>query len=211
RTSRPTFTDAVDGHDMQGGFRLFARVLAAFTVLCGTAFGQAARKSEDVREAKKVAEEQARPIWLFLPRGQFPTPPTSLTTNDPAVATATHPIDPALDLLRECQKNAESIQGYSATFIKQEVVGNKLGPETYMHAKFRTEPFSVYLKWLHPQVGKEAIYVEGANQNKILTHGTGLSKALTGVVEIDPDSRVARQDSRYSIRELGIRKLIDRL
>lgn len=134
-----------------------------------------------------------------------PTAPEQTEKDEP------HPIDPAIQLLKQCEQKMASIRDYSVIFVRQEMVAGKLTPQTYMQAKFRCEPFSVYLKWLQPQAGKEAIYVQGAFEDQILTHGTGLSKALTGTVRVDPDSPQARQDSRQSIRELGINNLIRRL
>src|SRR5690606_31946256 len=95
--------------------------------------------------------------------------------------------------------------------IQQERVGRRLMPVEDVRAKFRTQPFSVYFRWNAPDAGREAIYVEGANDDHVLMHKTGIRKAFTGTVRVDPESRSARTERRHSIRESGIGQMIDKL
>lgn len=124
---------------------------------------------------------------------------------------APHPIDPALSLVRECQERFAKVQDYTAVFLKQEMVGRTLLPQQFMEAKFREQPRSVYLKWMQPDEGREVIYVEGQNNDKLVTHVTGIAKALTGTLMLDPDSPTARKGHRHSIREAGIGNMIEKL
>lgn len=124
---------------------------------------------------------------------------------------ASHPIDPALQILRECQRKYATIQDYTALFVKEERLGKTLMPANYIRLKFREKPFSIYFKWVTPEAGKEAIFVDGHNDGKIVTHGVGLTRALAGVMKLDPDGSLARKESRHGIREAGIGNLIDRI
>ncbi len=73
-------------------------------------------------------------------------------------------------------------------------------------------PFSIYCRWLQPDKGREALFVDGENDNMILSHHTGLSRVLAlGTQRIAPDHPNARRGARMSIRELGIGALISRL
>lgn len=127
------------------------------------------------------------------------------------VDAAAHPIDPALELIRKCDERFRAVRDYTATFVKQELIGEQLTPVNYINAKFRQAPFSAYLQWIQPEAGKEAIYVQGDYDDKIVTHTTGFAKALTGTLKIDPDSATARRGNRHSIRESGIGNLIQKV
>lgn len=122
-----------------------------------------------------------------------------------------HPIDPALRLMRQCQQRYAEVAGYEATFIKQERIDGRMQPPEYVQAKFRSRPFSVYLKWIEPEAGKEAIYVEGQNEGKILSRTTGFTGALVGTMHLDPEGSLARKGNRHDIREAGIGNLIEKL
>lgn len=122
-----------------------------------------------------------------------------------------HPIDVPLALLRRCAHRFETVRDYTANLVTEERLGKKLPPATYQFAKFRQRPFSVYLRWLEPNAGREVIYVEGQNEDKMLTHPTGIAKALTGTVKIDPDGALALRENRHSIREVGIGAMIRQL
>lgn len=122
-----------------------------------------------------------------------------------------HPIDRPLALMRQCKIRFAKVHDYSATLIRQEQVGRELMPVQTIEAKFRSQPFSVYYKWLEPEAGKEWIFQEGQNDDKVLSHATGFAKALTGTTRLEPESSVALKGTRHSIREAGIGNLIDRL
>lgn len=128
-----------------------------------------------------------------------------------AATNPSHPLDPAIELMAQCKRQMSGVHDYTATFVKHERIGRKMEPETYIEAKFRSQPFSVYLRWLEPEEGKEAIYVEGQNDGKIVTHGTGLTRALAGSVHVDPEGSFAKSGNRHTIREAGIGHLLESL
>jgi len=77
--------------------------------------------------------------------------------------------------------------------------------------KIRTQPFSVYLRWLKPTelAGQEACYVAGRNDGMMRVHSTGLL-GVVGFVSIDPKDPRALEHSRHSITEAGVGNLLDR-
>src|SRR5262249_14164157 len=87
----------------------------------------------------------------------------------------------------------------------------QMQPENLISMKVRTQPFSVYLRWLAPQaqVGQEACYVAGRNGGMMRVHSTGLLGAA-GFVSLDPRDPRARQGRRHSSTEAGIGNLIER-
>lgn len=128
-------------------------------------------------------------------------------------AAAGHEIDPALEIMKRCEDRYRNVYDYTAKFVKQEADRStgELSEVQYHDLKLRGAPFSVYMHWLEPNSGQEVIFIEGLNNNKILTHTTGIAKALTGTLKLDPDSSTAMKGQRHSIREIGIGSLIRQL
>ena len=137
-------------------------------------------------------------------------------------AAVPHELDPLLDFARKAlQNHLEKHQDYTAVLVKREKVGGKLTPECKMALKLkygmateetgRSRPVSAYLKSLEPksQAGREVIWVQGRNDNKLTAHEAG----LLGMVSVDlmPESRLAMIGNRYPITEIGIEKLLRKL
>lgn len=135
--------------------------------------------------------------------------------------TDSHPLDPALKIARErLQAMNENVRDYTATIIKRERIGGKLTDYQYLFAKIRhpqtengrtTTPFSVYLKYLGPRKmkGREVIWVEGRNQNKLIAHEAGLVGLFR--VYLKPDSVLAMRNNRYPINKIGFKNLVEEL
>jgi hypothetical protein len=145
-------------------------------------------------------------------------------TGENAVAARTgHPLDPALRLAYEGQERIRlHINDYTAVIAKRERLDGVLPPEPeFMFAKIRNRkldasgrivtPFSVYMRFLAPEEKKdrEAIYVEGANNGKIVAHGTGVQGLFT--VSLDPRGKLAMAGNRYPITDLGMDHMIAEL
>jgi hypothetical protein len=125
-----------------------------------------------------------------------------------------HPIDAALELAEKVQRNIDdNVHDYTASVIKQERSGSELKPEELCEVKVRNKPFSVYMKFLAPDnlKGQEVIYVEGANDGKLIGHAGSGAAALLGSKWLDPRGPIAMFEQRYPITELGIGNLTKRL
>ena len=92
-----------------------------------------------------------RPVRV-AERSEIAAPPAEvgLRPGDPKE----HPLMPALRWARDGLKHIETIKDYSATVVKRERLGNKLGDYEYMFIKVRHQPFSVYMYFLGP-AGRE--------------------------------------------------------
>jgi hypothetical protein len=167
-----------------------------------------------VAQAPAQQEDQAaqqKPQYQLAERA---TPPIGdrarqiLANRDPNE----HPLMPCLRWAYDGIDEIERIQDYSATLIKRERIDGKLLEHEYMFVKIRHRPFSVYMYFLGPEKkkGQEVVYVEGANDGKMLAHGTGIQK-LFGTVSLDPTGQIAMTDNRYPITEVGIVTLVRRL
>jgi hypothetical protein len=105
-------------------------------------------------------------------------------------------------------KVEKEIHDYSAVLARRD------RPDTdkpdYVFVKVRHQPFSVYAYVLSPpaDAGKEAIYVEGRNDGKLIGHTTGLLGWAAGSRALDPTDPLIMQGHRHPITETGILHLI---
>jgi hypothetical protein len=123
-----------------------------------------------------------------------------------------HPLDASIRWAQESLARMERIADYSATMVSREQVAGVDTGCKQMFLKVRHEPFSVYLRFLAPAAakGREAIYVAGQNDDKLLGHETGLM-AKIGTVALKPDGLIAMRGERYPITKIGIANLLREL
>jgi hypothetical protein len=131
----------------------------------------------------------------------------------PAASPEPLPADDPVAFLQKCLERIDGRRfgGYSLHMHKQERIDGKLEPGEDVEVLVRTRPYSVFMRWLRGACGADrALYVEGANDGKILVHPVGLVGRLVGDVALAPDSRKVRESSRYSIKEVGLRETLVR-
>jgi hypothetical protein len=104
---------------------------------------------------------------------------------------------------------AASLTSYTAVLEMQEEVSGRLRPSSRIQIKVRHVPFSVYMHWT--ENGQEALFVNGRNDNRLLVKPTNGLASLKRIWRLDPDGRMAKQNCRYPITELGFEKLVDRI
>lgn len=138
----------------------------------------------------------------------------------PSATAAPHSLDRAIQMAKdglvEMQAN---VKDYSAIMVKRERVNGVLSCSQYVKAKIRCPrtiegrqvPFSVYLKFLKPRKvsGREVIWIEGQNDNKLCVHETGLMGMKR--FYLDPNGYLAMRDNRYPISDVGIENLMLKL
>ena len=122
-------------------------------------------------------------------------------------APQTHVLIPALRAALGALDAVKLLTGYEASFTKTELVG-RTSLTTKMQLKVRHDPFSVYVKYLDPHAGREAIYVTGGYDNKVIVHETGIA-SLIGTLKLDPLSSTAMDENRYPINRIGMQKLVE--
>jgi outer membrane lipoprotein-sorting protein len=98
------------------------------------------------------------------------------------------------------------VENYTAIFHKQELIKGKLTREETILFKFK-KPLKVYMKWIKdPYYGRESLYVEGCNNNRIKVHECGLLGIMN--VNLDPGSSLVMEGSRHPITDSGIENTI---
>jgi hypothetical protein len=132
-----------------------------------------------------------------------------------------HPLDPALEMAEEGLRSIrENVRDYTATVVKRERIGGKVGDPMHMQVKIRHEqidegrvvvPFSVYIRFLSPRSweGREAIFVKGRNQDRIIAHKGGIGNFLW--FRVPPDGQLAMWGNRYPITDIGVLNLVEKL
>lgn len=118
----------------------------------------------------------------------------------------------AREALDEMEHN---VRDYSAVIVKKERIGNSL-IETVMFAKIREKPFSVYLRFMDRSdkktvKGREVIYVQGRNDNKLVVHTPGVQDATVGKLTLDPKSWLVMQNEHHPILDIGLANLCRQL
>lgn len=121
------------------------------------------------------------------------------------------PIERAIRTIAESRACYERVDDYVCTFHKRERIAGRLTPQHIMSMKVRTKPNSIYFKFHQPIQGREAIYIAGKHDSKILAHDVGLNKFLAGTLALEPTSSRAMENCRHPITEAGIGPLLDTL
>jgi sterol desaturase/sphingolipid hydroxylase (fatty acid hydroxylase superfamily) len=107
-------------------------------------------------------------------------------------------------LLRQGCERLERIPDYTATFHRQERIGGDLLPAETIALKLRHRPFSVYLKWLTGDKGRQVLYVDGENDGNMLVQLGGVQGRLLGLLSVDPQCEEAAEKTRHPITEAGL-------
>lgn len=111
------------------------------------------------------------------------------------------------------RRYAREIKGYTCIMQKQERLDGKVNPKEIIEAHFKEQPHSVVFNWIEgSRLAERALYVEGENEGKMLARPKGVAARLIAgdVVARDPDSPDARKSGRYSLKDFGVKKAMER-
>ncbi len=178
-------------------------------------------------------------VWIFKPKRDSNEPSaasSAVSASRPITSSTTqasklsevgpvesdHPLDPVLAMAREALLHMQQdVADYRGKLIKRERISGILGAEVQMEFKIRTRreasaneparPLAAYLKFLEPWSarGREVIWIEGENDNKLIGHEGGFKNLLR--VELEPTGMLAMLDNKYPITEIGLTKLVEKL
>jgi hypothetical protein len=194
---------------MAGGGEKAAEPVAAATAKPDSAAAEASSTNgarAASAEAKRVALTHGRTGSRLALK---PDLSTKSGTTAAAAPVDEEPTARAIRTIAECQKKFQTVTDYTCIFYKRERINQRLTPLNVMAMKERVRPKSIYFRFEDPYRGREAIYVEGRNQGRILAHDVGFTKFLAGTMELEPTSSRAMEDNRHPIFEAGIGALID--
>jgi hypothetical protein len=112
----------------------------------------------------------------------------------------------AVAILEAMEPAYARVSAYTARFIRQELVGDRLRPREEALLKFQ-RPQRFYLRWIAgPAAGREMLYPADA-AGRVLVHEPGLlTRLFTAVLE--PDSAHVLRESRHPVTDIGIGRLV---
>ncbi len=109
--------------------------------------------------------------------------------------------------LQQGQELLEKTSDYSAHFRRQERINGELLDPQAMNLKVRHAPFSLYMKWTEGDRGRQLIFTQGQNDDKVLVQPGGVAGRLTGTIAMVPDDARILAESRYPATCAGILEL----
>lgn len=145
------------------------------------------------------------------PRAQVALLPHEAGTKR-AVAVSAHDVEAvnrAKQMMADCRTKYDAVHDYTCTFYKRERFNGVLSDTHVMQMKARTNPLSFYIRCVSPRKGREAIWIKGRNDGKVVAHDAGFVKVLAGTMHLDPKGGVAMEDNRHPITEAGLGNMID--
>lgn len=107
-------------------------------------------------------------------------------------------------LLDQSLQAMEGIYDYRGKLVKRELFGNKLIEQT-IEFKF-SRPFKVYVKYIEPNPGREGIYIQGSNRDRLRAHKGSVPDVA---VSLNPYGRVAMEDNHHPITSFGLSQMLD--
>jgi outer membrane lipoprotein-sorting protein len=115
-------------------------------------------------------------------------------------------LEEAVARLREAQAAYAAVQDYVAVFHRQERVRGELQEPETIRLKFR-KPFQVYMQWIgEAHAGRELLYVEGWNGNRLMAHEGGVLGFIT--LSLEPGGALALRHSRHPVTDTGIGRML---
>lgn len=166
----------------------------------------------------------ARP-WIVLWLAGFFAATCAVTVAEETASTianrAAHPLAP---IVRYAASHAvyirENVRDFSCQIIRRERVNGKLQERQFANMQVRCEqqhddgwakPLAVFMQFVAPRtiIDRRVLYIAGQNDGKVLVRKGGkLMKHMK--LKVDPLSARARSESKYSIMDTGLDKLMDR-
>ncbi len=166
-------------------------------------------KKPDVQETTNdgddIDEASAEPVDMIGPGKK---PPKSL--------------QPLIKMARHAKTIFETkVDSYTCLLVKREMIEGKLEPTTYLRLKIRerrvdgenlVRPQSIYAKFLKPDnvAGREVLYVENQFDGDMLVRRGG-TRLPNLTLKISPDGRLAKQESKHSFVQTGIRPMVEQI
>jgi len=158
-------------------------------------------------DSTRIATIKSAPVLVTLAKKTEPAPSDENLTPEQIMQRT---VVRKLELLNKGIALLNQTSGYTAEFCKMEVVDGELSDEQTMQLKVIHQPFSVYMKWLDYDIGREVLYVDGANSGNMLVHAGGW-KARLPAISMEPDSSLAMAEARHPVTNVGLLNLAKKI
>jgi len=107
-------------------------------------------------------------------------------------------------LLEQSLQAMEGVYDYRGKLVKRELFGDELIEQT-LEFKF-SRPFKVYVKYIEPNPGREGIYIQGSNRDRLRAHKGSVPDVA---VSLSPYGRVAMEGNHHPITSFGLSQMFD--
>lgn len=135
----------------------------------------------------------------------------SFETGEPQQIAGREALERVVGVLESGLDYLKEVPNYTAKFFRQERVDGQLLDGQVVYLKIRHKPFGVYMRWLEPYKGREALYVDEKYDEKLIVKLDGWRGRLVPVVRLDPFQGRAMRETRHPITEVGLRALTSTL
>jgi hypothetical protein len=116
-------------------------------------------------------------------------------------------VDEAVARLQQAEHAYAGVRDYVAVLHRQERVRGELQAPEVIRLKFR-KPFQIYMKWVgEAHAGRELLYAEGWNGNRLMAHEGGVLGFIT--LSLDPNGALAMRHSRHPVTDTGIGRMLE--
>lgn len=130
---------------------------------------------------------------------------TAVVNNDKPTLTGKEALQECDRLLAEAEAKLEKIAAYTATFVKQERIGDALSELQVIQLRLAHQPKRVSMKWEGGKdAGQRVIYVEGENDGDMLVRKLSGIEARLGVISLNPAGTMALKHSRHPVTKAGL-------
>lgn len=129
----------------------------------------------------------------------------SVAANDTPTLTGKEALQECDRILAEAEAKLEKISAYTATFVKQERIGDALTELQVIQLRLSHQPKRVSMKWEGGKdAGQRVIYAEGENDGDMLVRKLSGIEARLGVISLNPAGAMAMKHSRYPVTQAGL-------
>lgn len=133
---------------------------------------------------------------------------TSVVSNDEPTLTGKEALQECDRILEEAEARLAKISTYTATFVKQERIGDALTELQVIQLRLAHQPKRVSMKWEGGKdAGQRVIYAEGENDGDMLVRKLSGIEARLGVISLNPAGTMAMKHARYPVTKAGLLEL----
>jgi len=111
-------------------------------------------------------------------------------------------------LLQDGGRYVENLNCYTVNFHREERINGDMKTPQSISMKVQHSPnFAVYMKWLSGEKGQQVLYSDTHDDGCMVVKFGGFRRLLPAL-RIDPNSSIAKAESRYPVTEAGIHGMI---
>jgi len=189
-------------------FACFGGAVAGLGIILETSLFRSTGSAEGAEDPKPTYVPRAK-VAAVPPESMANRRASTLAASPSLSAADVEAVNRAKRMIADCRTRYDAVRDYTCTFYKRERFDGKLSGMHVMAMKARTSPLSFYFKAATPKTGREAIWVKGKNNGKVVAHDAGLVKVVAGTMNLDPKGDLAMEDNRHPITDAGLGHMID--